>query len=334
MSKIFHFFLAICLAAQCLVPKAGAEPKQISLATNPVGMALYLSGASLAEAIKKDFPEVVVLNVEATKGGLENAQLLINKEVELGMTSSDIARELYDGTGRYKGKQTTVLGMFAPLVGVNQICMLESSGIKKAADMKGKRIGLSQPSAMIRPITNAYLESEGLTRDDFTNVNEGLNSLVDKMKNGQLDGAVWSGVVPLAALMDLNKSRDIVWLDSDPEKTKKVLEKYPWMFMTTIPAGTYPNQDKDVQAMAERYIMVAQEDTPDDVVYAVVKSAYENLPYLNSAYKGWKTCTPETALQSITVPLHPGAVKYFKEINLPGLEEHLAKYPYVKKEKK
>lgn len=330
MKKLLTVLAVACLAIPFGAAPLSASPKQVSMATNPVGMALYLTGASLAEVIKKDFPEVLTLNVEATKGGLENAQLLSNGEVEVGFTSSDIAKDLYAGTGRYKGKQTNVLGVFAPLVGVNQICMLKNSGIAKAADMKGRRIGLSQPSAMIRPITDAYLESEGLTRNDFTNVNEGLNSLVDKMKNGQLDGAIWSGVVPLAAMMDLNKSRDIVWLNSDPEKCREVLQKNPWMFMTTIPAGTYPNQNEPVSALAERYIVVAQEDTPEDVVYAIVKSAYENLPTLNNAYKGWKTCTLDTALQSICVPLHPGAVRYYREINLPGLDEHLAKYPLKK----
>lgn len=308
-----------------------AAPKQISIATNPVGMALYLTGASLSEVVKKDFPDVLQLNVEATKGGLDNANLLVKREVEIGFTSSDIASELFTGTGRYKGRQTTVLGMFAPLVGMAQLPVLKSAQIANATELKGKRIGLSNPSAMIRPITDAYLESEGLSRSDFKNFNEGLSSLVEKMKNGQIDGTLWFGVSPLAALMDLAKSRDVVWLPSDAKKVEHILAKYPWMFMTELPAGTYSNQDKPVPAIAERYIMVALDDTPDDVVYAIVKSAFENLPQLTKAYSGWRTCSKETALQGIQVPLHPGAVRYYREIKLPGLDEHLAKYPYHKK---
>ncbi len=299
--------------------------QQYSIATNPVGMALFTLGASLSEVMKKSYPEIQ-LNVEATNGGIHNTLLLEKKEVEIGFTSALEAAAARGGKGRYKQK-TPLLGMFAPVIGMGQCPALASSGIKSVQDLRGKRVGVVRPGAMVRPITDAFLEAYGMTTKDFTIFAEDLGNLVEKMKNGQIDATLWFGVVPLGPLMDLAKSREVVWLGVDPEKFKPVIKKYPHLFVSELPAGTYAGQNKAIPTAAERYIVVARAEVPEDVVYKIVKSAYENLPALNQAYRGWSSCTLDTALDSMSVPLHPGAIRYYREVKLPGLDAFLAKHP-------
>jgi len=317
------FFLVLALLVSA--PGGAAAAQQVSIATNPVGMALFTLGASLSEVMKKSYPEIQ-LNVEATNGGIHDTLLLSKGEVEIGFSSAIEAADARNGVGRYTDK-APILGVFAPVIGMGQCPVLASSGISTVAGLKGKRVGVCPPGAMVRPITNAMLESEHMTNDDFSVFPETLGGLVEKMKNGQVDATLWFGVVPLGPMMDLAQSREVTWLPADAKAMQPVLDKYPHLFITELPAGTYPGQTKPVPAVAERYIVVAREEVSEDVVYKMVKCAYEHLDELRRMYGGWNDCTIGTALQSMSIPLHPGAIRYYREVKLPGLDEFLAKHP-------
>lgn len=305
------------------LPAPGQAAQHVSIGTNPVGMALYTMGASITEVLRKSAPDIA-LTVEATNGNLQNALLLAKGDIEIGFVSPKDIFEAYTGTGRFKTK-VPVLGMFSPVLAYQQNAALASSGIKDMRGLRSKRVGIGPPGAQSRMDASLILPGYGMSFDDFKGFSETLPEMVEKMKNGQLDATLWFGVSPLGPLMDLEQARDVVWLPADPEAVKPIVEKYPYYFMSELPAGTYSKQDKAVPVLAQRYNLVARADVPEDVVYTIVKSVFSNLEQLRGIYKGWQSCSPETALQSMTIPLHPGAIRYFKEINLPGLEEYMAR---------
>ena len=314
-------FATILLCAA--LPRAGLAARHVSIGTNPVGMALYTMGASMAEVLRKDAPDIQI-TVEATNGNLQNALLLAKGDIEIGFVSPKDILEAYTGTGRFKAK-VPVLGLFSPVIAYQQNAALAGSGIRDIRDLRSKRVGIGPPGAQSRMDASLILPGYGMSFEDFKGFSETLPEMVEKMKNGQLDATLWFGVSPLGPLMDLEQARDLVWLPADPEAVQSVVEKYPYYFMSELPAGTYSKQDKAIPVLAQRYNLAVRADVPDDVVYAIVKSVFGNLKQLGGIYKGWQTCSPETALQSMTIPLHPGAIRYFKEINLPGLEEYLAR---------
>ena len=89
-----------------------------------------------------------------------------------------------------------------------------------------------------------------------------------------------------------------------------------------IPAGTYPNQDKDVNTIAQPNFLAARADLEDEAVYLITKTIYENLPFLNAIHKATKVMAVEKALAGLPMPLHPGALKYYQEVGLT-IPEHL-----------
>lgn len=297
----------------------------VSIGTNPVGMALYTMGAALAEVLRTEAPDIE-LTVEATNGGVHNLNLMAAGDIEFGFTSAKEAIDAYEGKGRYKTK-VPILGMFSSVIAYQQSPALESAKISSIGQVRDKRVGIGPPGALSRVDTERVLETYGMTFQDFKAFSETLPEMVEKMKNGQLDATMWFGVSPLAALMDLAKSRDLVWLPADPEKMKPLLAQYPYYFLTEMPANTYHNQDKPIPALAHRYSIVARADLPEETVYAITKAVFGNLDKLGGIYKGWSSCTPENALQSMAIPLHPGAVRYFREISLAGLADYMKNHP-------
>ena len=319
------FFSVLVLAALLLsaAPQMAKAAQQISIGTNPVGMALYTMGASIAEVLRTTAPNMLV-TVEATNGGVQNMLLLDKKEIEVGFTAPQEALEAREGVGRYKNK-VPVYGLCSTAIAYQQSPALASSGIKDIRDLRGKRVGIGPPGSLTRFDNSVVLSGYGMAFDDMKGFPETLSEMVEKMKNGQLEATLWFGISPLGPFMDLEQARDLVWLSSDKEAMKPVIEKYPFYFFTELPARTYAKQDKPIPVLAQRFILVAHENLSEDVAYEIVKGIFSNLEQLRGIYRGWQTCGPETALQSMTLPLHPGAIKYFREIKLPGLDEHIKK---------
>ena len=97
--------------------------------------------------------------------------------------------------------------------------------------------------------------------------------------------------------------------------------------MTEMPAGTYTNQNENIPVLAQRYLVVALDSISEEAAYQITKAAVSNFKRLSTVYKGWSTCSVETVLQSMNIPLHPGAVRYYREINLPGLDDYIKTHP-------
>ncbi|PHR73138.1 MAG: C4-dicarboxylate ABC transporter substrate-binding protein, partial [Arcobacter sp.] len=97
-------------------------------------------------------------------------------------------------------------------------------------------------------------------------------------------------------------------------------KKYPVWTPFTIKAGTYPGQTKDINTIAQPNLLVVTKDTPDETVYLLTKTIYENLPFLNSVHKATKAMSLNKAIAGLPMPLHPGAARYYKEqgINIPA----------------
>jgi len=133
---------------------------------------------------------------------------------------------------------------------------------------------------------------------------------VDLMKNRQLTATLQSAGLGVASLKDLSNSNEI----SVVSVPKEIVDKIgPPFVSATIPANTYKGQDKDVPTAAVINFLVTNSDVSDDVAYQMTKLVFESLPELQSAHAAAKDIKLDAAATGSPVPLHPGAIRYFKE---------------------
>ena len=92
-----------------------------------------------------------------------------------------------------------------------------------------------------------------------------------------------------------------------------------------IPADTYPGQSKVVNTIAQPNFLAVNEDVPEESVYQITKTIYENLPFLTNIHKATKAMSLEKAIVGLPVPLHPGAARYFQEAGLTIPDDLIAK---------
>jgi TRAP transporter TAXI family solute receptor len=118
---------------------------------------------------------------------------------------------------------------------------------------------------------------------------------------------------PTAAVMDLATTKDITLMDFDTVFMQKLNAVHPYLVPSFIPAGTYNKADKDIKTPAVMAILITHDKVPDDAIYRFTKALFENLEGVHASHAKGKEINLNTALVGLTAPLHPGAVKYYKE---------------------
>jgi TRAP transporter TAXI family solute receptor len=109
-------------------------------------------------------------------------------------------------------------------------------------------------------------------------------------------------------------------LEFNGDNLKKIEKSYPVWTPFVIKAGTYPGQKSDIHTIAQPNLLVVTKDTPEETVYLLTKTIYENLPFLQSVHKATKAMSLQKAIAGLPMPLHPGAAKYYREqgIKIPA----------------
>jgi TRAP transporter TAXI family solute receptor len=133
------------------------------------------------------------------------------------------------------------------------------------------------------------------------------------MKNRQLSATLQSAGLGVASLKDLSTSTQITVVSVPKETVEKI---GPPFISAVIPANTYTGQDKDVPTAAVVNYLVTNSTVSDDLAYQMTKLIYESLPELANAHVAGKEIKLETAATGSPVPLHPGAIRYYKEKGL------------------
>lgn len=300
--------------------KAGDAPKkptmvQICGATS--GGTYFLLANAIAQLLNTKYPNDFKASAQSTAGTPVVARLLENKEADFGFGQAGIAKDAMDGKGGFSKKHTNLASVTYVYANVMQIPVRTDAGIKTFADFKGKSfaVGASGSATELNSRDMAkvygldYLEKKEF-RPEFTSEAQS----VEIMKNRQADGANLIAGIGAASVMDIMSSGKFELLEFSDEKIAELKKLNPAYFKFVIPANTYPNQPKAIQTFAVANYIFVRKDLPDDVVYKFTKALYDNKADLMAAHKAATEISKDSAVNGLTVPLHPGAEKYLKEI--------------------
>ncbi len=143
----------------------------------------------------------------------------------------------------------------------------------------------------------------------------GYGASADAFSNRKIEGMNTSGGMPVSAvtraMADTNTEVSLLGVTED--QLAKVNAKFPLWVPYTIPANTYPNQSQPVQSMAQSNFLAVRDDVSEEDVYQLTKAIYENLGFLKNIHKATSEMSLQTAINGLPVPLHPGALRYYRE---------------------
>lgn len=138
---------------------------------------------------------------------------------------------------------------------------------------------------------------------------------LDRMKDGHIEAFVNDDIVGQPLFIDIALARDVKFLPMDPEIVTQMVERYGYA-PTVIPANTYAGQTEDVLSTAQHFVFFAHKDSPDDLVYAMTKLIFTNKADLVAAHPMFENLDPAIGPKYFPMPLHPGAIRYYREIGV------------------
>jgi TRAP transporter TAXI family solute receptor len=302
-------------AAAIFSAPVGRAQSFINVLTGGTSGVYYPLGVAIGKILGDHLPDVKV-QVQATKASVENLILLQQGRGEIAFALGDSLKAAWDGDEEagFKRKMDKLRTLGAIYPNYIQIVATADSGIKTLADLKGKSLSVGAPKSGTELNSRAIMAAAGMSYKDIGKVEYlPFAESVDLMKNRQLDATLQSAGLGVASLKDLSVSADI----NVVAVPKEVVEKIgPPFVPVVIPAGTYTGQDKDVSTAAVVNYLVTSSAVSDDIAYQMTRLIYESLGELANAHVSGKEIKLETAAEGSPVPLHPGAIRYYREKGL------------------
>jgi TRAP transporter TAXI family solute receptor len=287
------------------------------IATGGTGGTYYPLGGMLAQLISNKAVvdgKKISATAESAGASVANVKLLGNKDIESAFVAADILDAAYNGKGQFNGspiKNVRALGALYPET--VQLIAKADSGINSVKDLKGKSVSSGSPGSGQYQLLTDLLTVYGLKRSDIKEDLSSFTQAVDKIKDGNLDATLITAGVPTAAVTDFAQSHALKVVPLSGAEIGELLKQQPYYTKVQLPANSYKGQAAPVDTLAVMAVWSTYAEVPDNVAYEVTKALYENVAIMGQVHVQGKNINLATAMAVGTAPIHPGALKYYKE---------------------
>lgn len=286
------------------------ETYRLALGTSSTGSTYYILGTGWAN-IMQEKVSGVEMSIEATPGGITNMQSMRSGDMDLGMTTCWLAGDGWNGTAWAEGtKYDNCRSLFPTHSSVMYIFTLAGSGIETIQDCEGKRIGCGAAGSTSGDGAPLLFEALGIAPASYTGL--ASTGMCDALKDGTIDVGIGVTGVPASWLLDLETTKDIRLIPLNEDDLAVVLKDQPYWAAGAIPGGVYKNHEEDIPCIAYWNMIIANESLPEDLVYNLCKATYESIEELAEVDQNARSIDTQY-LDTMTMPLHPGAVRYYEE---------------------
>ncbi|MBM7703010.1 TAXI family TRAP transporter solute-binding subunit [Metabacillus iocasae] len=298
----------------------GSKRTFISVATASTGGTYYPIGVGLGNVwTELLYDEGIKANGQSSAGSIENIHLLSNDEAQVAILQGLIASQAYDGQNSFEGKaykDLRTISMLWPNV-EHFVLMNREKETGTIADIKKNSFSVGPQASGTEASTLVIMQGLGLTKKSIAPEYLGYDDTISAMRDGRLDGGSLPAGVPVGAITDMYASNvKASVLDVTDEQLDAINAVSNSWYRFTIPAGTYPKVDQDIQTIAQPNLLATSKEMDADIIYKLTKTMYENLDKVYDIHKSAHNIKLETALDGLSVPLHEGAYRYFKEVGL------------------
>jgi len=322
MGKVILSVLLVCLLAVSMAT-AAEKPVKIVISGGTAGGAWSAVTEGVAESLRRSLPSGS--SISTTTGTDSTNFIRLEKgSSDLAIGVSSTAMSALNGKEPYKTPMKNIKAVTALFDEPFQFVILKKTGIKDFGDIKAKQYKLrhspNKKGNFMEIVCEKIFEQYGFDykalqgwggKVFYNSYGESINL----MRGDSLDSLSGCSPIPTTQFVELGGTHDITILPLS-EKVINSLNKEFGTNKMVIPASAYKFLNADVPTIAARNILACKADLPDDLVYKIAKSIYEKRDYLSSVHVVLKGLNPSFMTSTGGVPLHPGAIKFYKEVGV------------------
>ena len=290
---------------------------KLSMATGGTSATYYGFCGVVSQVLNEKLSDTLNISVQSTGASSANIDLVDTNGNQLAIVQNDVMYYANSGTDMYDGKEPITSFSAVMSCYPEHVQIIANKNITSIADLKGKKVSVGDAGSGVefnaRQILAAYdIDIE----NDISKNNQSFADSADSLKNGTIDAAFVVAGYPTTAVTELATTYDFNLLSLDEEHANKLMEEYGFYTYDKIPAGTYSCVTEDVPAMAVMDTIIARNDVPEDAIYALIKGIFDNKEQIAAGNTKGNELDMEKAVSGISIPFHPGAMKFFKENNI------------------
>jgi hypothetical protein len=313
MKKVFGACVAVLFLTGAVASVNAAD--NLVLATGGTAGTYYPFGGAMAKIWNSKIKD---MNVTAQTSGAsaENVRLINKKEVELALVQSDTLDFAFNAKEAFKEPLKGMSAIAVLYPEVVQVVVGAASPIKSIADLKGKKVGVGAPGSGTEANFRQLLDAYGMKKEDVNAQFLSFAESAEAYKDKHIDAFIVTAGIPNAGIMDVATQNEIRILDIPADIRAKLTQKYPFLAEVRVPANTYKGQPNEVATVAVNAVLIAGAGLSETIVYNLTKALFENQMELAQAHAKGKELNIYAAVKGVSIPFHPGAVKYYKEKGL------------------
>jgi TRAP transporter TAXI family solute receptor len=328
MRTIWHGLFALALAASLQLGTSATahaqDTRQYILATATTGGTYYPVGVAIATLakVKLEASDNLSMSAISSAGSGENVKLLRENQAQFGILQALFGAWAVDGSGMLEaeGPQPHLRSISMLWVNVEHFVvtkdMAKTGTIDDLKEFGGAPFSIGARNSGTEGSGLAILAGLGIDPEEvFEIAYMGYTPTAEALQNGTIKGANLPGGVPVSAVAQAFAAMgdDLVILEFTEEQVARANSEFELWPPYEIPANTYPGQTEAVSAIAQPNFLAVRDDIPEEDVYLITKTMYENLPFLQNIHAATKDMALEKAIAGLPIPLHPGALRFYEE---------------------
>lgn len=309
---------SVGLAASMMAPAAVAQAKFMTVGTGGVTGVYYAAGGAICRLVNKDRAKHGLrCSVESTGGSVFNVNTIRAGELDFGVAQSDVQYNAYKGLKQFEkdGPYTELRSVFSLHPEPFTILARKEAGIKSVEDLKGKRFNVGNPGSGTRAAAEELIAALGWKMSDF-----GLASELKADEHGaalcdnKIDAFFYGVGHPSANIQDPTTTCGAKLVPVTGPAIDKLVATAPYYAKVDIPGGLYAGNANPTPTYGVLATLVTSSKVPDNVVYELTKVVFENFDDFKKLHPALAHLDPKKMIKDgLSAPLHPGAVKFYKE---------------------
>lgn len=308
--------LTVCFTARQLLKDAdrdGSEKIQVlTIGTADSGGTMYPVGRAIAQILNEAVPTLKI-NISASQGSLFNVKGLQAGQVDMALVSADVAYSAYSGTGTFKNEQVAGLrAIGAVYLSYSNWMAADTPGLVYVHDLLGRRVSVGPQDSTTGVSALMALKVLGIDESNTRLENYGLGSGSEALKQGTVDAVHGFAGIPIKSMADVADVQPCRLLLYTGEELDQILSRDSRFIKAVIPAGTYKGQTEDVETFGVKCLLCVSENMDEQLGYTITKYLHENIDELAQPEQN----EPDFISKDLSIPLHPGAARYYEEVGL------------------
>ena len=314
MNKKLSCIMALLAIVTLVLAGCGGKKTTLKMATGGTTGTYYAYSGTVSQVLSQKVDNLS-FDVQSTGASKANIYLVADKEAEIAIVQNDVMYYAYNGTDLFAGDKVSG---FSAMAGVYaEVCQIVAkSDINSIEDLRGKRVSVGDIGSGVEFNARQILEAYGITFDDIVVNNLSFGDSATAFKDAKIDAFFCVAGAPTTAVVELATTNQIKLLEVDNEHAAGLIEKYPFYTKFDIPAGTYKGVDTDAQTVAVVASYIVADGLSKDLVYDMTKALFENADEIATGHPKGIELDPAYSVSSISIPMHPGAEKYYQEIGV------------------